>query len=121
RARGGGGRGFRTRRRVLHWCGRGGLRGGRLCRDGFGARQQPERRERCPRARHGSSTRSTWSALTRSSVCVFPLGQRISSERASASAPRPKCNRLSLEDRKPPLSATWLCSTRPPLVVSFTF
>jgi hypothetical protein len=46
----------------------------------------------------GSSMRRIWSARTFLIVCGTPLGHRISIV-ATVSAPRPKCTRLSLDDR----------------------
>src|SRR5450759_4876287 len=68
----------------------------------------------------GSSTVRNRSDATPLSVCWIPLGQRISTESILASGPSPKCTRLSLEDMKPTLMATWLYNTRPDAVVSLT-
>src|SRR5439155_3375235 len=46
----------------------------------------------------GSFTVRTWSAKTRSSACIPPLGQRIST-RASRALPNPKCSLLSFAER----------------------
>lgn len=55
-----------------------------------------------------SSIFKTWSALMAFSTCRIPLGQRISMELTLVSSPNPKCTRLSLDDMKPTLMATWL-------------
>src|ERR1041385_6492013 len=47
----------------------------------------------------GSSTCKIWSAATFCRPCFVPLGQRISIVCAVASAPNPKCTRLSLAER----------------------
>src|SRR5208282_35588 len=46
-----------------------------------------------------SSICKIWSARTFVSVWTMPLGQRISIDWAEVSLPRPKCTRLSLEER----------------------
>ena len=54
-------------------------------------------------------------------LLAFRLASRISTVLILVSAPSPKCTRLSLDDMNPTLMATWLYSTRPDAIVSFTF
>jgi len=63
---------------------------------------------RCPASYRGSSIFKNWSAATSFNTCCTPLGQRISTDAILVSPPNPKCTRLSLDDMKPTLMATWL-------------